>query len=154
MTPTYTTLTIRIDRHASGYAVALDLDGDQQFDAGVRTDLPPRWTADLTAAGYGERLFAWLADHAEFQRGWAGASACRVRLCLGRDVPDLHAYPWECLRDGVTQDFIAATAATPFSRYPKSSCGLRGNSGDHRDRISTPMGTDLYFSIRMIDCRQ
>ena len=39
----------------------------------------------------------------------------RVRLWIDPDAPELHALPWELLHDGKT--WLAADAATPFSRY-------------------------------------
>ena len=51
----------------------------------------------------------------------------RVRLRLSAAAPELHAIPWELLRDTTAADepqTLAATVATPFSRY---IAGTRNN---------------------------
>jgi hypothetical protein len=72
----------------------------------------------------GQRLFDWLFADDRLKTAWAEVRGShpqrRVRLRIDARAPELHALPWELLRDkgdgGPAQDLAAATA-TPFSRY-------------------------------------
>lgn len=122
---TYADLEIRIlDRQERGYPVEITFNGEQEF---------PRGYLDASAAARinrakpqetGNQLFEWLFADDALKKAWAAARGqqplCRVRLRIDATAPELHAIPWELLRDpgagDVPQDVTAATA-TPFSRY-------------------------------------
>jgi CHAT domain-containing protein len=122
---TYADLEIRIlNKTADGYPVELTLNSEQQYSGG-RLDpggLPWLPTADPVADG--QRLFAWLFADAALNTAWAQIrgrhSQRRVRLRIDADAPELHAIPWELLREPMAEGTpydLAAANATPFSRY-------------------------------------
>lgn len=98
--------------------------GEQQFprgylDAGV---LP--WLAQACPTAEGEELFGRLFHDDRLETAWAEARGQsrwrRVRLRIDESAPELHALPWELLRDarsGGTAVDLATSAETPFSRY-------------------------------------
>ncbi len=121
----YAQLEIRIlKREAGGYPVELTLDGSQQFGGGhLKADLLP-WVPTASPEGDGERLFNHLFGDGRLRQQWAEIRGRqpqrRVRLRIDAEAPELHAIPWELLRDTTAADepqTLAATAATPFSRY-------------------------------------
>jgi hypothetical protein len=72
----------------------------------------------------GEQLLAWLLSHEALKSAWAEVRGQqpqrRIRLRIDAAAPELHALPWELLRDpgdGAAPLDLAATVATPFSRY-------------------------------------
>jgi hypothetical protein len=126
MTPssTYADLEIRIlEQQAEGYPVEITLNHEQEFEAGFLDPAFLPWVPGPSPAEDGERLFAWLLASDPFKTAWAEIRGQypqrRVRLRLDADVPELHTIPWELLRDagGTTPQDLAATTATPFSRY-------------------------------------
>ncbi len=72
-------------------------------------------------AADGARLWEWLFADPALRAQWAEVRGqCpqrRVRLRIDADAPELHALPWELLRDPETRSDLAASSATPFSRY-------------------------------------
>ncbi len=63
----------------------------------------------------GQRLFDGLLGVGRLREIWGGTRSKQRRVRLRIDPPELHALPWELLHDG--QVMLAASAATPFSRY-------------------------------------
>jgi hypothetical protein len=98
------------------YRVELTLNGEQTFGGAVNADLAA-WVASGDPASDGQALFKTLLADDELLKAWGEARGRskqrRVRLRI--DPPELHALPWELLRDG--SELIAADADTPFSRY-------------------------------------
>ena len=124
----YADLEIRIrNQDANGYPVELTLDGEQTLGRGLLSASIVPWVPSADSAADGERLFLLLFADDRLKKGWALARGRkpqrRVRLRIDPDAPDLHAIPWELLRDPgdskQPQD-LAATDATPFSRYLES----------------------------------
>ena len=123
--PTYTNLEIRIlkpdDR---GYPIELTVDHGQQFQgAHLATDFLP-WTPGPSPVEDGKRLYSWLFKDAGLQRAWSQirgqVARRRIRLRIDADAPELHAMPWELLRDidaAFEAQTLAVDADTPFSRY-------------------------------------
>ncbi|MEM7031396.1 MAG: CHAT domain-containing protein [Chloroflexota bacterium] len=120
----YADLEIRIGKQDElGYPVELTLNSEQEFAGGhLPLDFLP-WVAGTSSAEDGQRLFDWLASDDAFKRAWGEIRGQypqrRLRLRLDVDAPELHTLPWELLRDedGVAAQDLAATSATPFSRY-------------------------------------
>ena len=116
----YADLEIRIlKKEDAGYPVEITFNGDQEFpQAHLSADLPAIDSTD--PAGTGQRLFNWLFADPHLAISWAQAcgqqSQRRIRLRIDEDNPELHALPWETLRDPASGN-IAAMEATPFSRY-------------------------------------
>ena len=116
----YADLEIRIlQKDARGYPVEITFNGDQEFPrAHLAGELP---TVDIdNPAISGEELFAWLFADPLLATAWAEARGRqgqrRIRLRIDDTAPELHPLPWESLRSPVTS-YIAASDATPFSRY-------------------------------------
>lgn len=101
-----------------GYPVEITVDHKQQFGGGYLkpADILP-WTSSADPVADGQRLFAALfADDAlKDGRAQLRHQDCRLRLRLDATSPELHALPWELLRDGSRT--LAAQGDTPFSRY-------------------------------------
>jgi tetratricopeptide (TPR) repeat protein len=116
--PDVITLELRLhERQASGYPVELALvETKQTFNGLLPVDVLP-WNTSGDSKLDGQRLFKALFSSAEMLKGWGEASgrSKRRRLQIRLDAPELHALPWELLRDGT--DLLAADADTPFSRY-------------------------------------
>jgi hypothetical protein len=122
---TYADLEIRIlEKQEHGYPVEITFNGEQEFPRGfLDPGAQPRIDRALPQES-GVRLFQWLFAASELQAAWAQARGQhplrRIRLRIDATVPELHAIPWELLRDAVNgsapQD-LAAMEATPFSRY-------------------------------------
>ena len=124
----YADLEIRIqNRDANGYPVELTLDDEQTLGRGLLSSSIVPWVPSADSAADGERLFLLLFADDRLKKGWALARGRkpqrRIRLRIDLDAPELHAIPWELLRDPgdsrQPQD-LAATSATPFSRYLES----------------------------------
>jgi formylglycine-generating enzyme required for sulfatase activity len=83
-----------------------------------------RWMPSDSPEKEGERLFAWLFADQELRDHWIQVRGRhpqrRVRLLIDPDAPEMHAIPWELLRDASESgnvQVLGATVATPFSRY-------------------------------------
>ncbi|MBI1880288.1 MAG: CHAT domain-containing protein [Chloroflexi bacterium] len=121
----YADLEIRIlELTSEGYPVEITFNGKQEFPRGyLKPDVLP-WIPSASATADGERLFNWLLADERLKTAWAevrGQSPQRrIRLRLDTAAPELHAIPWELLRDigpGLTPQTLAADTDTPFSRY-------------------------------------
>lgn len=121
---TYADLEIRIlEQQAGGYPVEITFNGEQEFPRGfLSPDLLP-WTPGASPQADGERLFDRLFADDALKTAWAEVRGQqpqrRIRLRLDAAAPELHAIPWELLRDAHStpaQD-LAASEATPLSRY-------------------------------------
>jgi hypothetical protein len=116
----YADVEIRLlERQKLGYPVELTVDGEQEYPRGYLDpgDLP--WVPSASPDDDGRRLLAWLLKDDRLKTAWAeirGQSPQRrIRLRIDPGAPDLHALPWELLRDD--QLALAADQDTPFSRY-------------------------------------
>ena len=98
------------------YHVELTLNGEQTFGGMASADLAA-WVATGDPAADGPALFKAALAGDELLKAWGEARgrSKQRRLRLRLDPPELHALPWELLRDG--DELIAADADTPFSRY-------------------------------------
>jgi hypothetical protein len=118
-------LEIRIlERQQDGYPVEMTLNSEQQFPRGYLDPGFLPWVAAGKPAEDGERLFNWLVADEALKVAWAEVRGQRpqrrIRLRIDATAPELHAIPWELLRDaadGAAAQDLAATSATPFSRY-------------------------------------
>ena len=118
-------LEIRIlPRDGDGFPVEITFSGEQEFPAGRLAASVLPWVAGAFPEEDGERLFsALLADPASgeaWSRAKGQARARRVRLRIDPGAPELHALPWELLREappGEPARYLAAHPETPFSRY-------------------------------------
>lgn len=118
-------LEIRIlAREVQGYPVEITLNNEQEFPRGYLNPAFLPWVPTASPAADGECLFQWLLGDVRLKTAWAEVRGrCperRVRLRIDDSAPELHALPWELLRDPddgrIPQD-LAASVATPFSRY-------------------------------------
>ena len=125
MTNPYADLEIRIlNQTGAGYPLELTLNDEQEFSGGQLDPGFLPWVPTANPAADGQRLFDWLLGHAKMKAAWAEVrgqfAQRRLRLRIDADAPELHAIPWELLRE-VAEDAapydLAATTATPFSRY-------------------------------------
>jgi hypothetical protein len=121
----YTDLEIRIlDRQPEGYPVEITCSGEQEFPRGyLKSDIFP-WTPTYSPEEDGARLFAALFSDDRLKTAWAEVRGQnqlrRIRLRIDAAAPELHALPWELLRDaspGLVPQTLAADIVTPFSRY-------------------------------------
>ncbi len=116
--PETTTLELRLlDKQAGAYPVELTLiETKQIFHGRLSADILP-WNSSGDSKIDGQSLFNALFAAPEMLKGWGVASgrAAPRRLQVRIDPPELHALPWELLREGA--DLLAADADTPFSRY-------------------------------------
>lgn len=118
-------LEIRIfSQQPEGFPVELTLNNEQQFPRGYLDPGFLPWVPGVDLGEDGERLLAWLLADKALKSAWAEVrgqqSQRRIRLRIDAAAPELHALPWELLRepgDGAAPLDLAATAATPFSRY-------------------------------------
>ncbi len=126
--PDFADLEIRIlRRHAEGYPVEITLNGEQQLGRGILDPALTPWIATADPVADGERLFRGLLSGEALIRAWAAAGgqhpARRIRLRIDADAPELHAIPWELLREPPEPDPkglsrpLGSSSATPFSRY-------------------------------------
>jgi hypothetical protein len=122
---TYVDIEIRIlERQAEGYPVEITFSGEQEFPRGhLDPDFLP-WIPSASPTDDGERLFEWLFADSLLRAAWAEVRGQnplrRVRLRIDASAPELHAIPWELLRDaspGTAPQTLTADASTPFSRY-------------------------------------
>jgi hypothetical protein len=122
---TYADLEIRIlEEQDQGYPVEITLNSEREFPRGyLQPDFLP-WVPSTSPAADGQRLFDWFFADDRLKTAWAEVRGQqpqhRLRLRIDAAAPELHAIPWELLRDpgddGAPQD-LAATSAIPFSRY-------------------------------------
>jgi hypothetical protein len=101
-----------------GYPVHIRLGGGEDFNGTLAPDIAT-WTPTGDRANDGRHLFTTLFADSDLHRAWeracGQATQRRIRFWIDADAPELHALPWELLHDG--KRWLAATAATPFSRY-------------------------------------
>jgi tetratricopeptide (TPR) repeat protein len=161
----YTDLEIRVQhRDANGYPVELTLDGEQALGRGVLSPSIVPWLPSADSAADGERLFALLFADDRLKKGWALARGRnpqrRVRLRIDPDAPELHGIPWELLRDpsdGRQPQDLAASDATPFSRYLESDLprGLPVNQRPVKVLVAIANPSDLRnFGLAALDVTQ
>ena len=121
----YADVEIRIqEKQDKGYPVDITLNNEQEFPRGfLQPDFLP-WVGSAYPAEDGERLFGWLFADDRLKKAWAEVQGerpqRRVRLRIDAEAPELHAIPWERLRepgDGGDALDLAVASATPFSRY-------------------------------------
>ncbi len=121
----YADLEIRIlDHQAEGYPVELTLNNEQEFPRGYLDPAFLPWIPSSSPENDGVRIFDWLFADAKLKTAWAEVRGLqplrRLRLRIDTSVPELHAIPWEIVRDpgdGSPPIDLAASSATPFSRY-------------------------------------
>ncbi len=119
----YADLEIRILGVQDGvYPVEMTLDGEQEYGPGKLSAALPPGLPSADPTGDGERLSAWLFADAGLRAAWCEIRGRhpqrRVRLRIDEAAPELHALPWELLRDVDGEKVqVAAAEATPFSRY-------------------------------------
>jgi formylglycine-generating enzyme required for sulfatase activity len=121
--PDYADIEIRIDPlRGDSYPVTLVVDGARQYSGRMDKSILP-WTAGYSPEQDGERLFGHIFADPDLRAAWGEArSRVRRRICLviSQDTPELHAIPWELLREHITPYppvTLAAAGDTPFSRY-------------------------------------
>lgn len=143
------TLYIRIGR---GLVVEMSLEG-RELPAGALDPGAPAAVAEVGPDEQGARLFA--SFDATAREAWRLAAALaprrRIRLRIDDDAPELHALPWEALRDtsaAATARVPAADRDTPFSRQVPWSWALPGPVAARPLRvlsaIAAPAGLDAY----------
>lgn len=124
--PNYADLLVRIQaRGSAGYPVEMTLDWAQELQRGVLAPTVLPWAPSADPAADGERLFRLLTGDPQLAAAWAEARGRRpnrrIRLRIDPGAPELHALPWELLRDpgdeAAASVFVAASSATPFSRH-------------------------------------
>jgi outer membrane protein assembly factor BamB len=113
-------LAVRIFRRNSEgyYPVEIVLANQQHFAGAITADLST-WITSGDTVQDGHALLAVLTADPALAEAWARcrgrAEQRRVRLWLDTAAPELHVLPWELLCEGDLP--LAASAATPFSRY-------------------------------------
>lgn len=166
MPPRYADLEIRIRKQdAAGYSVVLTLgvDGEQELGRGVLTTKILPWLPTADPGADGQRLFNLLFASDNLKQAWAWACGQapqrRIRLHIEQDAPELHAIPWELLRDandGQPVD-LASNDATPFSRFQAGKWPHRQPIRQRTIKvliaIANPTGLDAY-GLRPIDADQ
>ena len=118
-------LEIRVlDKQERGYPVEITFNGDQEFPRGFLDPAVQPLIERSKPQETGEKLFQWLFAESSLQTAWAQARGQRplrrIRFRIDATAPELHALPWELLRDpgnGQPPQDITAMEATPFSRY-------------------------------------
>lgn len=124
-------LEIRIlDRRDQGYPVEITLEKSLEFRRGyISPQAVEDWRPDLSREESGWDLFELLLDDPQVRSAWAEVRGRypqrRIRLRIDAEAPELHALPWELLREEREGGPInlAAAEATPFSRYMASEHG-------------------------------
>jgi tetratricopeptide (TPR) repeat protein len=128
--PDFADLEILIrQRTDAGYPVKLVLNSVRVLADGLLD--PARLPQDFTSAAQvaGEQLFRCLLGDPALSAAWYEARGARpqrrIRLRIDAGAPELHALPWELLRDpgdgsSSAQD-LAAAADTPLSRFPEQA---------------------------------
>jgi CHAT domain-containing protein len=116
--PDIPSLEIRLlAQQGNAYPVEMTLAETQQVFRGQLAGDIAAWSASGDSRADGQALFDRLFASADLMRGWgvAHGKSKQLRVQLRLDAPELHALPWELLRDD--QDLLAADADSPFSRY-------------------------------------
>jgi hypothetical protein len=131
------------------YRVEMTLNGEQTFGGTVSADLAT-WVATGDPAADGQALFKMLLDDDELLKAWGEARgrSKQRRLRLRFDPPELHALPWELLRDG--DELIAADADTPFSRYLAVGKPWGGALADRPIRVLAVISNPIDLGRSMI----
>ncbi len=128
--PQFADLDIHVRaRTERGYPVKIVLNAVQSLGDGFLDPacLPQDFTIDPQAAG--AQLFDCLLADASLRDAWQRARGQhpqrRIRLHIDAAAPELHALPWETLRDpggsGSAAQDLAAAADTPLSRFPEQA---------------------------------
>jgi hypothetical protein len=129
----YADVEIRIRKQANGrYPVELRVDTEREFPTGFLDagSQPPTPTdAHYADSAYGQALFNWFFADDKLKESWAEIRGAypqrRMRLYIDADEPQLHQVAWEALCEPEDNNrpalHLAATGATPFSRYLASS---------------------------------
>jgi len=125
--PQLSDLELRISaRGERGYPVELTLNLEQEFPRGFLDPAEQPQIEPGDPLGLGEELFQWLVSDSAVRDAWAAVRGQhprrRIRLRIDAEAPELHALPWELLRDprpggAETPLDLAASADTPLSRY-------------------------------------
>ncbi|MDM8532484.1 SUMF1/EgtB/PvdO family nonheme iron enzyme [Anaerolineales bacterium HSG25] len=115
---------IRIQsRQDEGYPIELTVNHQQEFIGGHLSPDLLDWIPSVSPTVDGEKLFEQLMQDDRVKQAWAQirgqAPKRRIRLRIDADAPELHAIPWELLRDGqaTPPEAITADSRLPFSRY-------------------------------------
>jgi hypothetical protein len=113
-------LEIRIGAlRGEAFPVELVLAGEQTFRGEMAAELDPAILFPEDPRAAGEALFQALLAGGDLRRGWERAfgrsQRRRIRLNVDPAARELHRLSWELLR--VEGEWLAASAATPFSRY-------------------------------------
>jgi hypothetical protein len=113
-------LEIRIrKREDAGYPVEMRLSDRPPFPTGYLAADMATWSPGNDRTDAGRQLFARLKEDAQLLTNWARASERsshrRLRWWIDDTAPELHAIPWELMRD--EEVMLAADAKTPFSRF-------------------------------------
>lgn len=123
--PPYADVEIHLSAlQAGGYPLEITLNREQEFAAGLLPgDILP-WLSPGSLQAEGQRLVEWLRQSAAFSQAWdyiRGQSAQRrLRLRIDPAASELHALPWETIRERHPEGLVinlAAADSTPFSRY-------------------------------------
>lgn len=123
--PLHADLEIRLGaRREDGHPVEITFSGEQELPAGrLAPGLLP-WIPGAVPEEDGDRLFMALFADPRLRDAWVQARgqsrARRIRLRIDADAPELHALPWELLRETIPGEpprVLAADPETPFSRY-------------------------------------
>ena len=154
--PEISSLEIRLlTQQGNAYPVEMTLaDTQQVFHGQASADLAA-WAPAGDSRADGQSLFAALFASADLMRGWGAAHAKskQVRVQLRLDASELHALPWELLRDG--DELIAADADTPFSRYLAIGKEWGRALGERPIRvlaaISNPIDLDAKYDLPPAD---
>jgi hypothetical protein len=125
-------LEVRIlDRRDQGYPVEITLEKAREFRRGyISLQAVEDWRPGPSREESGRELFELLLADPKVRSAWAEARGRyprrRLRLRIDAEAPELHALPWELLREereGGMSINLAAAEATPFSRYMASEHG-------------------------------
>jgi hypothetical protein len=127
-------LEVRIlQRRDQGYPVEITLEKSLEFRRGyINPQAVEGWRPDLSLEEDGWHLFDLLLADPQVRSAWAEVRGRypqrRIRLRIDAEAPELHALPWELLREEREGGPInlAAAEATPFSRYMASEHGYAG----------------------------
>jgi hypothetical protein len=125
LSPSYTDVEIRLLACAeAGYPVEITVDNAREFPRGHLDARILPWQNSDNPEQDGARLFEALLADETLKLAWAEVRSAtpqrRIRLRIDATAPELHTLPWELLheaRAGQTPVTLAATMATPFSRY-------------------------------------
>jgi mannose-6-phosphate isomerase-like protein (cupin superfamily) len=109
-------------RVGQGYPVQLILDRVRVFPSGMMDAEVASWRPTGDPAEDGRRLLAYLLADDPVRDSWREAKGAapqrRVRIRIDAKAAELHALPWELVRDEGRA--LAADAHTPFSRFVPS----------------------------------